>query len=530
MRYLPLIFVLILIPVSGYSFAQINEIRFTESEFIELLSTQSLNLSEAIIRKEGDSNYNTISKVKSSQSNFTLIVGQNFLEEYNTSELNCTIYATDKSQVGYRGFKTLGDPFSINLANNKSLSWNLILEDSSNSSFSLNYLESNNYYYGRITPCTANDVSTDNTENLTPIDDNNCAFNILSNKDYYDDKIEFSFFSLSDLFTIDYWVEDYFGEIVKNSVITENTNKKSFTPKETGLYRIRADYTSNNCSISDSEEVFYVNPTKEPEPEIMVEEEPEIKSTIDILNEDKIINLEEKIVEFRLYRGGDTRKSLVSVYVNNELLSKFKLDKYSSITSEQKFSTIEGENIITIIGLDIEEEIKFFNEVSIPEIEKKKDYFNLSIVNISKKVFFKYDTNFNISSGSCYVSHIRTKVTDEADIMSNNLSIELNTSKLREREHLDTYPLKLTCKYIKEGTVSDRYTSVLFNFSIPEEQINASVEVISFSSNTVNNTRKIPIEEKIYESKNSTIKQYSSIFITIALACVLLTIIIKSDK
>lgn len=72
---------------------------------------------------------------------------------------------------------------------------------------------------------------------------NECSFSI-DEKSVYNDTAEINFFTNNTNYEVEYWVENIDGLIVKEKRITTNTNKKSFTPTNSGAYIIKA---SINC-------------------------------------------------------------------------------------------------------------------------------------------------------------------------------------------------------------------------------------------------------------------------------------------
>ncbi len=84
---------------------------------------------------------------------------------------------------------------------------------------------------------------------------------------YSNESIDFRF-KLSNKTTdykIEYWVEDSFGNIVKNKRNTTNLNKKSFTPKSTGLsaFTIKARLIEPYCRNISENIVFFIGKQEE---------------------------------------------------------------------------------------------------------------------------------------------------------------------------------------------------------------------------------------------------------------------------
>lgn len=97
----------------GFSSSYISEIQFNGNEFVEFYSGSFLNLSDNFVIDESGNN-NSLELVQVvNVSDFYLVVGDNFVSNNNLTELNCTIYRTDKTQVSNGGLKSSGECFSI---------------------------------------------------------------------------------------------------------------------------------------------------------------------------------------------------------------------------------------------------------------------------------------------------------------------------------------------------------------------------------------------------------------------------------
>jgi len=145
-------------------------------------------------------------------------------------------------------------------------------------------------------------------------------------------------------FIIEYWVEDLFGNVVKNTINTTNTNKKSFSPKldepdKAFLIKSRIAFIACNDSNKDdnyAEMLFVVKG-----------EEPANQSKIEIselyLNKDNAIEFGETLrVEISIYKG-DSTKNVISIWAENQKESKISTET-SKITITKKFS----ESLITV--------------------------------------------------------------------------------------------------------------------------------------------------------------------------------------
>ncbi len=145
-------------------------------------------------------------------------------------------------------------------------------------------------------------------------------------------------------FIIEYWVEDLFGNVVKNPINTTNTNKKSFSPKldePDRAFLIKANLVFIACNDSNQAdnyaEMLFVVKGKEPEKESRIEI---VKL---YLNKDSAIEFGETLrAEVSIYKG-DSTKNVINVWVEDLKANKISAET-SKITITKKFS----DNLLTI--------------------------------------------------------------------------------------------------------------------------------------------------------------------------------------
>ncbi|MFW5852968.1 MAG: hypothetical protein ACOCUR_02975 [Nanoarchaeota archaeon] len=98
-----------------------------------------------------------------------------------------------------------------------------------------------------------------------------CDFNLeIISDDWTKEKIFFSYDVLPiepENYTIEYWIEDYFGDTVRLPFSTKNTNPKQFTPNPDypfSLYRIVSELKVYGCnnSFSASKDVLFIDDDK----------------------------------------------------------------------------------------------------------------------------------------------------------------------------------------------------------------------------------------------------------------------------
>jgi hypothetical protein len=223
-------------------------------------------------------------------------------------------------------------------------------------------------------------------QNITVIDVSkipcDLAINVLTEKMVYDNKEKIGYYNILNEekfpYYIEYWVEDFLGEIFKKKTQTSNTNKKSYTPKikevdralliKAKVYPFCADL---NVSNNEAEQlVVIVNSVVEESESISGEED----STIEII---KISPEEQKFAglvkaEIEIYKG-NTGKYSLTAYAEKDgkkISQNIKVnlkDKYTNykltlpiqlkLNCDEKISS--GKSKIIVEGLDTEDNKEF---------------------------------------------------------------------------------------------------------------------------------------------------------------------------
>jgi len=607
MKYFNYIFLIIVILPISYG-TYISQINFLDDEFVEIYSVQSLNLSNATIQDE-NIGFNSLSLIKKANSNFSLIVGTKFISQNNLPNLNCNIYSTGLTSPGKYGLRDTGENILINISNSVHINFTKSKNYLFQINESLNYNISNNsYFIAKKSPCRSLNISsfvnlssntlnlnlTQNQSNLVQNISNNLInqtnATILNSTNYCDysfqinplqnltsSKIEFSFNTNASNFTIEYWVEDYENNIVKNKINTTNKNKKTYTPKDyTNVYKIKSNLFSKNCNKNDSKLItFYSksnsylksiwtnskntlktnsNPQSSSTTQSIPNQIQNKNSYIKILNKNDIINNKTNYLEYEVYKG-DTLKRSIYFFHNNNKINSFQLKKYETKKGKFYFNETFGLNILKINGLGIGEKLEFKSLIKTNNnFSNKKDYFNITNLIIkNNKVNFSIDSNIDEIEFYCYILNKKTKVSSQINNSNflQNLSLEINQSKLKKS---DKITLKLLCKYKKNSNKYFKYVSKLFNLS--KESIvylskpifeivnlstkkNTNLETIYLGSSNkiltefnyeklINPKINVLQKEKskqIYSSSESKNKESSIILILIGLSSILSTLI-----
>ncbi|MFC1732740.1 lamin tail domain-containing protein [candidate division KSB1 bacterium] len=168
-----------------------------------------------------------------------------------------------------------------------------------------------------------NTTNSTNTTNTT-IDPTECKAIIVvyTDKEMYNDtdkvNIYFALYNDSFPFTIEYWVEDSIGNIVKSKYNTTNTNTKTWTPsldEKDGIFYVKSNLyldCGNETKTGDSESmiiVFNGNAERKTESTILIKEA--------YLGSDNKIEFGQPLrINVEIYKG-DESKSSVEFWVEN---------------------------------------------------------------------------------------------------------------------------------------------------------------------------------------------------------------------
>jgi hypothetical protein len=535
----------------GFSFSYISEIQFNGDEFVEFYSDSFLNLSEFVVIDESGNN-NTLKLVQIvNGSDFYLVVGDKFISNNNLDELNCTIYRTDKTQVSNGGLKSAGESFSIG-----NFSFNL--SDNSydfESGESLNLINGSDYVLPSSMCAFESSVDI-----VTEVPDENLSGNVSCGSYGFDvilkneiilDKVEFKFstnYSQEDYF-VNYWIEDYSGEVVKNPTNSSSLNWKVYSPKgSTQILVVFGEFVFGDCVIESSSFVYFYSDYIETitiiknkvvsssESSLDLPDEPYIK----LLNIESVLNLSVDYLDYEIYRG-NSRKSVVNFYLNSKNILKLRVDKFSTI-SGRVFIGILDFDYLRVVGLDFDERYNFSNSFS-PNVsnsvkniklsKKSNQFFEIYDLNqVDDRINFNVDSNIVDLENVCYVNRVRTVVSDLVVNVTGNISLNINLDKVASGDEL-----KLLCKYRKTGLTSWNYESVIFVFSKSYifEDINESISL--FLGNVVKkkkvNVDFVDVEdlnfmsgEVVYSDKNINFIDTSIYFVFIGVVIFMIPLLI----
>lgn len=521
----------LLVIITNQVTAQITEINFIGEEYIEIVSNTSINFSEFLVFDENGKN-NSIVLYQNNNATMTIIAGSNFYGKYTNLNLSCNYYLTSGSQLSNGGLKSSGE--SISISNNTTkFSWNKTEEVSFQENQSLHFSNSTQFISNQSI-CSKSSLKVDSNNSIqnqtnSTMNQNICnnSFSIKIKEREITQKIEFDFdINYEENISINYWVENYEQEILKNPLMTENTNTKSYTPTKTNPIIIKAILNQNNCTYTNQSETFfykYEEKQKEEQEEIQQEYEKESK----LLIKSKEIIDQHMRLSIELYRG-DTAKRVLNIYNNNKKLSSIEIPtKYGKVKSTIMIPLETGENSIVFQGIELDHELNHFiekveEETNLQVSEKivipKVSFFNLSIEeNIVQRPFF--------SSGklliSCTIYKNKTKVSDSFDleieggfyIIENNLYVHKLTQ--------DTIELKQTCKYKEENRKTFKYESVSFNYTKTQEN-----DSFKLNDTQVEELEELKNKSLHIKSSNTHLKEKANLPIMGAMSLLIISMVL----
>jgi len=287
---------------------------------------------------------------------------------YNLFKIKNLNYPDDNTQQNLT--------FYVNISTNNSLIYDVITYPSFKSYTTKNTGNFLFYDSGNYTLCgKIKDYNISECFNVDIINSNFLDCNVTLDLDVdkliyeYSEKIKIKHI-LSDKtypYFIEYYVEDIFGEIIKNPIITTNVNQKTFSPKFSGSEKafiikskLNNVYCNNSASKLEDEKIVLVKGNTDQQTIIS-----ETGSFLSINSyDDSIVFGDILNVKINVQKG-DTQKYSVKLYVvdnkNNKVSETISLNFYDKNTEYNlnvqipldnncKFKS--GDYKITLIGLD----------------------------------------------------------------------------------------------------------------------------------------------------------------------------------
>ena len=364
----------IIMTIYLFSFGvEITEIDFASVEFVELVKNSSdvFNESYFTIEDESVGNTNSFSIIKEvNTSDVFLIVGSKFIDTYNISNLNCSIYQTSATQVGYGGMSSKTESFSIQFNEDVYANFSKVQDEEFGENETYHYnSDTSSYIISNMNLCEVSlfnevpqDSNSSNSNSSNSSDDSNnldddvlssCELNIEVDEIIEGEKISFTHsgnYSLG----VEYYIVDGLNETVKSSVTSSTSSTKTYTPKKNGKFTIHSSISQSECNVFDEEDVFFYNTELDVDNEdssISVNEDTEIE-----INQVLLKSVDEVELLFTASRG-DSSKYRLKVIVNDETRSEFDLKKYSEVEFKYSLTLEPGENEIEISGFGESESV-----------------------------------------------------------------------------------------------------------------------------------------------------------------------------
>ncbi|MBN2567061.1 lamin tail domain-containing protein [Candidatus Woesearchaeota archaeon] len=318
---LPLLWTIAIILATGSGNLTITEILFDPAgadnnrEFIEVTGAE--DLSGWVI---ADSHANdTLVLLQNGTSGFALIVEDGF----NLSGLGCTAYSLGAA-IG-NGLGNDGDTITILVSRTAIATASYDASAAAIPDGHSLSLVNGSWQASRApggTPCAPNDALTVDGQNGSALEYANSTCRLMigieTEKTIYlpGEQIRFgnTLEPRPQTFAIEYWIEDLFGDIVKQPYVTANLNMKSYTPKLEGpigafIVKNRLVNASGDCLPPEngSSALLVVKGERH---------EPETRVRIDsiALGKDGVASVGETIDVLLDIEKGDTSKRVVSVY------------------------------------------------------------------------------------------------------------------------------------------------------------------------------------------------------------------------
>lgn len=239
----------------------------------------------------------------------------------------------------------------------------------------------------------------------------NISINISTEKEIYDNKESIDFFNLINNqtipFTIEYWIEDLFENILKSKTNTTNLNQKSYTPSITEIDKtiiIKNRLIIQGCNNSGKQFAHKILTIKN---NITVNE----NSSINLQKYSDEVSFGDSIyIEFLAYRG-DTLKRTIYFWIEDS--NRKKISEKSKTTLNQKYNLYEF-NLPLQINSNCDD-----------SYDSGKYYLIISGLNItlSNPIFLSGKNN-----KLCKIEYIKEEVNIKSDIGSNPIIITHSTA------------------------------------------------------------------------------------------------------
>ena len=223
-------------------------------------------------------------------------------------------------------------------------------------------------------------------ENKTQNDTCNYDLEIETKKYISIEKIQYRIKTNSKNFSMIYWIEDFSGNIIKKKLNSTNDNYRTYTPKYTNIFNIKAElYTNDSCYKNVSKYQSFFSENEIDSSTTKIKKIYVDKNNVEKENEShiKLIDENKSYIEIEIYRG-NTRKYTINFYLENKLFQKFNVEKKftkAKIKIDKKF--FSNFSKIKIEGLGLEKEL-IFNEKKkkfvFESLTEKNEIYNENVI------------------------------------------------------------------------------------------------------------------------------------------------------
>lgn len=360
-------------------------------------------------------------------TNMTINASMNITTNFT---VNITINTTINETVNQTINVTLNNTYNITINETINMTTNQTINSTKNMTINATQNQSIN--------STLNETIVENSP--TNICSINLGIRLKEDKLIYYNKESIKFYNTINVspnqkseYVIEYWVEDIYGNILKNKLQTSNLNEKTYTPaindKTTGvivrnqLINISCNGTTQTNILNDSSEKILIiknQEYKEKECEKCEKTSSTVSSSQSRDNSELSISISDNIIEIDAYRGDD-RKYVINSYVKNDKnrkiadLVKLNLEKYSGVNIELGLELDScGEFDVFAEGLGFLESQKYYKECEKENINKKISG-EINEKNVSNKSITQ-ENNISISEKSLGQKSSINKMNPETNI------------------------------------------------------------------------------------------------------------------
>ena len=249
---------------------------------------------------------------------------------------------------------------------------------------------------------------------------------------------------------IEYWIEDIYGNILKNNLQTSNLNEKSYTTsvnEKTVAIIIKNRLINISCNDSvqtnldnySSEKIIIIKNPEYKEKECDKCEKCESTSSSTIFgsqsreNSELRISINDEIIEIDAYRGDD-RKYVINSYVKNDKnrkianLAKLTLEKYSSVNIELGLELDTcGEFDIYAEGMGFLESSKYYKECT-------QDFLIENNKKVVSNTSETYENDFSTSNNGIEHPAVKTNISQffHEPLITGNIVYESKNEKTKD--------------------------------------------------------------------------------------------------